>query len=359
MTSHKPSRMVLQYFLLLFLFTTIVVARLFWPFLSILVLSFLLAGIFQPIYNYLTDYLSETFSSLLTCFVIILLVFIPLMFFIGALSSEAIDLYHLSKGTNLNLKLRELLFESNFMLRIQDIMAGYGIVIEPDKLTAIISDLSGKSGLFLFNHAKDWAANVMVIIFNFALMIITIFFLLIDNERLISFVLKISPMPDEQEKQLIRKFKQISDAVLVGNGICGLIQGILGGLAFFVFGIGSPILWGGVMLILAFLPIFGIGMVLIPASIILMLQGHVGQGIIMAIFYLSLSFSVEYLLKPKLVGKQVKMHTLLVFLAILGGLKLFGFLGIIYGPLIIATFLTMAEIYTVSYNRYVTSDEGN
>ena len=124
-------------------------------------------------------------------------------------------------------------------------------------------------------------------------------------------------------------------------------------------GLGSPILWGGIMVILAFLPIFGIGLVLIPAAIILMLQGHLGQGIIMLIFYGSLSFSVEYALKPKLVGKQVKMHTLLVFLAILGGLKLFGFLGIIYGPLIITIFLTMSEIYITNYNRYVTSDEGD
>jgi predicted PurR-regulated permease PerM len=79
----------------------------------------------------------------------------------------------------------------------------------------------------------------------------------------------------------------------------------------------------------------------------------------MLLFYGSLSFSVEYALKPKLVGKQVQMHTLLVFLAILGGLKLFGFPGIIYGPLIITMFLTMAEIYITNYNKYVTSDEGN
>lgn len=359
MIPHKPSRMVLQYFLLLFLISIIMAGRLLWPFLSILVLSFLLAGLFQPVYTYLQKWFSNEFSSLVTCFVIILLVFIPLMFFIVALSSEALDLYHLSKGTNINLKLRELLFESFFMDKIRNVLAGYGIILDPEKLTAILTDFSGKTGLFLFNQAKAWAANIMVLIFNFALMIITIYFLLIDNDKLIDFLLQVSPMPDEQEKQLIQKFKQITDAVLIGNGICALIQGILGGLAFVAVGMGSPILWGGIMLILAFLPIFGIGLVLIPASIVLMLQGHPTQGVIMLIFYAGLSFSVEYALKPKLVGRQVKMHTLLVFLAILGGLKLFGFLGIIYGPLIITIFLTMSEIYITNYNRYVTSDEGN
>jgi predicted PurR-regulated permease PerM len=348
--------MVLQYFLLLFLLSTFLVGRILWPFISILVLSFLLASIFQPIYNYLTKRFSPGFSSLITCTFVVVLVFLPLMFFVAALSAEALDLYHLSKGKDISQMLKDLFFESSLIQSIQEIMAGYGIVLEPEKVAATLTDLSGKTGLFLFNQAKAWAANVMLIIFNFSLMIITIFFLLIDIDKLISFLLKVSPLPDDQEQQLIVKFKEIAGAVLVGNGICGLIQGILGGLAFIAFGLGSPILWGGMMLILAFLPIFGIGLVLIPAAMILMLQGHIGQGIFMLIFYATLSFSVEYALKPKIVGHKVKMHTLLVFLSILGGLKLFGFLGIIYGPLIIAIFLTMADIYSLNYNRFVTSD---
>ncbi len=357
MTSPKPSKMVLQYFLLLFLLSTLMVGRLLWPFLSILVISFLLAGLFQPIYSSLTKRISERIASLLTCALIILLVFIPLMFFVAALSSEALDLYHLSKGTDVNLKVKQLLFESSLMIRIQQLLEhDYGIILEPEKLAATLTEFSGKSGLFLFNQARTWAANIILIIFDFTLMVITIYFLLIDNDRLINFLLKISPMPDDQEKQIIQKFKEISDAVLINNAICGVIQGVLGGLAFALFGLGSPILWGGIMLILAFLPIFGIGLVLVPAGLILMLQGNIGQGFIMLIFYATLSFSVEYGLKPKLVGQKVKMHTLLVFLAILGGLQLFGFLGIIYGPLIITVFLTMSDIYISNYNRYVTSD---
>jgi predicted PurR-regulated permease PerM len=356
MTPQKPSRMVLQYFLLLFLLSTLLVGHLLWPFLSILVLSFLLAGIFQPVYLFMTRRFSPGFSSLVTCIFVVFLVFLPLMFFVAALSSEALNLYHLSKGTDINQMLQNLLFESSMMQRGQEILASYGIALDPERLAASLTDLSGKTGLFLFTQAKAWAANVMLIIFNFSLMIITIFFLLIDNEKLIGFILKVSPMPDDQEQQLIRKFKEIAGAVLIGNGICGIIQGVLGGLAFVTFGLGSPILWGGMMLILAFLPIFGIGLVLIPAAMVLMLQGHIGQGIFMLIFYATLSFSIEYALKPKIVGTKVKMHTLLVFLSILGGLKLFGFLGIIYGPLIVAIFLTMADIYQVNYNRYVTSD---
>jgi predicted PurR-regulated permease PerM len=357
MTNAKPTKLVLQYFILLFLLSTLMVGRLLWPFLSILVFSYLLAEIFQPVNNYLTLRFSKKLSSLITCFAVILVVFIPLIFFIAALSSEALELYHLSKGTNINLKLHELLFESTFVQRVMDVLGGYGIILEPDKLAAALTDFSGKTGLFLFKQAKAWAANVMLIIFNFSLMIITIFFLLIDNKQLVNFLVRLSPLPDDQERQLIQKFKEIAGAVIIGNGICGLIQGVLGGLVFAAFGLNSPILWGGIMLILAFLPIFGIGLVLVPTAIILMGQGHVDQGIFMLIFYAILSFSVEYALKPKLVGQQVKMHTLLVFLSILGGLKLFGFLGIIYGPLIITAFMTMSEIYLANYNWYITHEE--
>ncbi|MBU0673811.1 MAG: AI-2E family transporter [Proteobacteria bacterium] len=348
--------MVLKYFLVLFLISMLLVGRLFWPFVSILILSFLLAGIFQPLYAIINRKFSPSFSSLATCFIIILIVFIPLIFFVSALSQEALGLYHLSKGTNLALAVKQIITESALMLRLQEVLAGYGMPLEPDKVGKTIADLSSKGGLFLFNQVSAWATNIMLFVFDFFIMILTIYFLLADHERLINFILRISPLPDDQERQLIQKFKQIAGAVLIGNGICGIIQGVLGGLAFWFFDLNAPILWGGIMLILAFLPIFGIGLVLVPAAGVLFLQGNPGQGIIMLIFYATISFSVEYLLKPQMVGKQVKMHTLLVFLSILGGLKLFGFLGIIYGPLIITMFMTMAEIYITNYDWYVTHD---
>ena len=107
------------------------------------------------------------------------------------------------------------------------------------------------------------------------------------------------------------------------------------------------------MAILAFLPIVGIGIILVPAAFILFLKGNVGLAIFMLLFYAALSFTVEYLLKPWVVGERVKMHTLLVFLSILGGLSVYGVLGIIYGPLIVTAFLSMADIYRNNYSEYV------
>jgi predicted PurR-regulated permease PerM len=184
-------------------------------------------------------------------------------------------------------------------------------------------------------------------------MLLVIFFLLIDGEKLITFVIELSPLPDDQDKKLMEKFHAMASVVLVVNGLSGVIQGSLGGAAFAIFGLGSPLLWGSLMAILAFLPILGIALVVIPAAIYLFLKGRIGAGIFFLIFYLVVSSVMEYVIKPKLVGDKVQIHTLLVFLSILGGLKVFGILGIIYGPLVITAFLTLTDIYRSSYETYI------
>lgn len=352
---HKipASHMALKYFLALFLISGLLLGLIFWPFLSILVLSFLLAGIFQPVYSWLSRWLPPVLASVFTCFLIVVLVFLPLFFFVGALSREAFSLYQLGKDANLAMKLKDFLDQNIILLRLQEILASYGMAPKPEEVSVAVSDLIRSVGFFLYEKASSWAANVVTFLFSFFMMILTIFFLLIDRERLIAFLLDLLPLPDQQGRKLFTSFEEISGAVLIGNGICGLIQGVLGGILFAVFDFGPPILWGFVMGILAFLPILGIGIVLLPLSAIMLLQGRIDHAIVAFAFYVVVSFPAEYGLKPKLVGDRVKMHTLLVFLSIMGGLAVFGVLGIIYGPLISTAFLAMSELYIANYGQYL------
>ena len=349
------SPLVFRYFLLLFLVSFLLLGHILWPFFSILILSFLLSELFQPVFKFfhLRLKFSQQFSSLVTCFLIVIVVFVPLMIFVVALSKEVLGLYPLIKGKNLALMLQQLLEENRTIVWLKEMFAGFGIKLHPERVTMALSEFGKVAGLFLYNQASFWAANFMNFVFSFFMMVIVIFFLLIDQERFISYILELSPLPDQQERQLFKKFQEIAKAVLVGNGLCGLLQGFLGGAIFMFLGISSPILWGGVMAILAFLPIFGIGLVLVPTSFIFFLLGQVGTAIFMLIFYAALSFSVEYILKPWMVGERVKMHTLLVFLSILGGLSVYGVLGIVYGPLIVTAFLSFADIYRKNYSEHV------
>jgi predicted PurR-regulated permease PerM len=349
----KPSLPIIRYFLAVFFLSAILLGRLLWPFWSILVLSFLLANLFRPVYTSLNRRMSEPIASALTCFLIVALVFIPLVFLVGSLTGEAMGLYNWGRDTQIGLKLQTFIQESPFIAHLQLRLQELGLNFKPTMVTDTLTYLAKEAGLFLYKQASNWAANIMQFLALFFMMILVIFFLLIDLPRLKDYIIRLSPLPDDEDRLLIRKFEEIAGAILKGNGICGLLQGILGGAMFSIMGLSSPILWGCIMAILAFLPIFGIGLVMIPTAIIIVAGGHIAQGIFLFGYYLALSMSVEYFLKPKLVGNQVKMHTLLVLLAILGGLAVYGILGIIYGPLIVTAFLTLSDIYLDKYENHI------
>ncbi|MDY6986580.1 MAG: AI-2E family transporter [Thermodesulfobacteriota bacterium] len=353
MPESSSTQMIFRYFLIIFLLTIFLVGKVLWPYLSILVLAFVLTGIFYPVYRFFAQKIRPVLSSLITCTIIFLVVFVPLVFLVGSLSKEAYDLYLMGSKPATNQALKELLQNSHIVERIEGFLANYDIRLGAEHVNKALSELGRTVGLFLYEQVSTIASNVLKSVVSFALMLLIVFFLLIDGKRLVDFFVELSPLPEEQDRKLMEKFQAMASVVLVVNGISGLIQGSLGGALFAIFGLGSPLLWGSLMAVLAFLPILGIALVFIPASLYLFLKGRIGAGIFFLLFYLVVSSVMEYVIKPKLVGDKVQMHTLLVFLSIIGGLKVFGILGIIYGPLVITAFLTLTDIYRSSYETYI------
>ena len=359
MAAKASSYRILWFFLACFLVSIVVLGWLLWPFISIIILAAVLTGIFVPLYRFLNTKgrVRPTLASLVTCALIFCILFVPIVFFVGILSKEAFELYLMAKNAVITNQIRSLMEGSVILERVNSVLANFNFQITGEELNKYISEIARFVGLFLYNQARSIASNTLTFVINFFLMLLVIYYLLIDGERLISFIVDLSPLPTEQDRMLIKKFKEMAGAILIGNGLGGLIQGTLGGLVFSFFGLTSPFLWGVIMGLLAFLPIIGIGVVFIPAAIFLFLKGHVGTSVFFVVFYVVLSGSVEYLFKPKLVGQRVKMHTLLVFFSIIGGLKLFGILGIIYGPLVVTAFLTLTDIYHTNYQIMIESLE--
>ncbi len=352
---NHPHSLESRYFLLIFCISALFLGRILWPFWAIMVLSFLLASLFRPIYVFLCTTgnrrLPVSLASILTCILIVFLVFIPLLLFIGALSGEALSLYQWGRDAGFGPKAQAFLQENPIVAQLQAYLHDFGLNFEPAQLTATLSSLIKTGALFLYNQASSWAGNILQFIALFCMMILIIFFLLPDQEKLIAFLIRLSPLPDHEDRLLLAKFEETANALLKGNIICGLIQGIVAGVAFAILDLNSPILWGCVMAVVGFLPIVGIGLVIIiPTALFLIISGSIGTGIFLFIFYIILSFSIESVVKPKLIGDQVKMHTLLVFLSFMGGLAVYGVLGIIYGPLIITAFLTLSDLYLARYD---------
>jgi predicted PurR-regulated permease PerM len=345
--------MILWFFLAVFSLSCVMMGWLLWPFISVIILAIVVTALFTPVYKLLNRRLNSTLSSLLTCVLIFIVLFLPLSFLVGILANEAWELYLTARGALQSKPIMELLEKSDIFDKINHFLARFKIEITGEQLNRAIAEVGRVVALFLYEQARSITTNVLKFIVNFFFMLLIIFYLLIDSPRLISFIVKISPLPEDQDQILIQKFKDIATAILLGNGLGGLIQGTLGGIVFAFFGLKSPFVWGVIMALLAFLPILGIGVVFVPAAILLFLQGRVTAGIFFLVFYIILSGGIEYFFKPKLVGQRVRMHTLIVFLSIIGGLKLFGILGIIYGPLVVTAFLTLSEIYLASYQQMV------
>lgn len=353
---HISSEKAVFYFFLSLFFASLVFAgRLVIPFLPTIALGFVVTGIFAPLYRLLGKKITPVYASAITCVAIFFVVFVPVMLFIGVLSKEAYDLYLMGKNAVLSNQLKQLLENTQALDKLNALFAtlGLNISFSWEELIKPISELGKVVGMYLFQQASFIASNIFKVVFYFCLMLVVVFYLLIDGKRFLDYLYDLSPLPDEHNDKLFSKFKEMAGAILVGNGLGGLIQGSCGGLLFLISGLSSPVLWGVIMGFLAFLPIVGIGIVLLPMSLFFMLKQKMTTGIIFLVVYAVLSWGIEYVFKPKVVGDRVRMHPLIVFFAIIGGLNIYGILGIIYGPLIVTLFLTLADIYFATFQVLV------
>lgn len=345
--------LILWFFLALFILSLLLIGRLFWPFVSVIVLGSVISSMFYPVYLKITSTFRPSIASLFTCVLIFFVLFIPIVFVITILASEAQDLVVYLKKADLHVQIIDFLEKNRTLERLNVLSERFDLRLSYSDLVQPLSDLGKFVGVNLLNRANTIAGHLLNFIVGFFLILLVIYYLLLDGRRLIRFIMALSPLPDSEDKTLLRKFREMSGAVLVGNGVSGIIQGTIGGLVFSFFGLHSPILWGLLMGFLAFLPIVGIGVVFFPTMLLMLIKGRLMACLALIVIYIVVTAGIEYLLKPFIVGKRVRMHPLLVFFSIIGGLYMAGLLGVIYGPLIMTFFLTLADIYHSNYRKHV------
>jgi predicted PurR-regulated permease PerM len=342
-----------KFFLLILLGFVILLFYLFWAYISAIVLAFLIASAFYPIYSKVKNlfrWKEKTASIVMSLFILLILI-IPVGGFIGTLSNEAFDFYARTRSSVSLQKIQTgLLGDSVWAQRIRKAGEIANIELSPERIGDLATQIGKNVGLFLSRQLSSIASNLLSFLIHFFLMMLIIYYIFKDGERLKKYLLELIPFPAEQQEQVMNKFREMGRAVIFGNGLSGIIQGVLGGLGFFLFGLGGPFLWGTVIGFMAFLPIIGASVIFIPATLILLIQGKISTAFGYLLYNVFYSSIIEYVIKPRLIGKGMHMNPILVFIGILGGLKLFGILGIIYGPLIMTIFFTLAEIYRLEYS---------
>jgi predicted PurR-regulated permease PerM len=322
------------------------------PFLGAIIFAAIITGSIHPVYMLLLEKirLSPRWAAIFLCFLIIIVVFLPTVFLLFALSKEAITLYqNLAAGIS-NESLNNFLFGEGYVAGVvKDFGSIFGVEINMDNFVKEVINLLKRFSGIVITSINKIVGNLVVFLFDFVIMILVIYALLAEGAALKKFFLKFSPLPDDQEQLIIDKFNQMNFVTLVTNGLGGLIQGVLAGIGFWIAGINLVVLWTTLMIILAFIPLLGISIVYIPTCIYLVIIGKTFPGIALFIYCSVLAFVTENWFKPLFIGKRIQINSLFVLFTIIGGMTVFGFGGIFYGPVIAILFLTMVELYHKYY----------
>lgn len=334
------------FFFLVFLAVATAVFFIFQPFLTAIVAAAILAALFKRPYHFLEHVTRgrRGLSAFLTCLFVIVIIITPLFLVLSLAVSEASNLYRVVT--------QESTLEHTIgrMLGVVQSAPYAGMFFDTAAFdqNVIISDIKqlSQNALGLLQAAYQGITHFIFWVF---IMFFTLFYFLIDGKKTLRAFMNLSPLKNEHDELLIDKFISISRATLKGTLVIGAIQGLLGGLAFWIAGVPSPAIWGLIMILLSIIPMIGSTIVWLPAGIILLLVGDVWQGIFILSVGVGVISVIDNILRPKLVGKDTQMHPLLIFFATLGGIAFFGLPGFIIGPIIVSLFMALSEIYSIEF----------
>jgi predicted PurR-regulated permease PerM len=333
------------------LLLVIVITLTFLSMIKAFIMAVLLAGIFsslaQPVYQRFTRWFRgrRSAASIVTLLMIMLVIIIPLGFLLGVVTAQAINV-----GESVSPWVQDKINDPDKVvvwlqgLPFYDKIAPY----EDDILTRA-GQMVGVLSKFLINNLSHATTGTVQFLFMLGIMLYSMYFFLIDGGKLIDLILYYLPLEDQEERRLLDKFSSVTRATLKGTAVIGILQGGLAGLAFAVVGIPSAVFWGTLMVVLSVIPGIGTGLIWVPAAVILVAGGHLAKGIGLAIFCGLIVGSIDNVVRPRLVGKDTQMPDLLILLGTLGGIMMFGVLGLILGPIVAALFVTIWEMYGVVF----------
>ena len=176
-------------------------------------------------------------------------------------------------------------------------------------------------------------------------MFFTLFYIVRDGETIKKSLSDLIPLNDEYKTKVIEEIDKVTRGVINGQVLTAVIQGIVGGLGFFIFGVPNPIFWGFIMVILAIIPLLGTAMIWVPAGVIGLMSGNYVSGVGILLFGAIIVGNLDNLLRPRLISGKTKVHPVVILIGFLGGLKLMGIIGFIVGPVILAILLTLIRFY--------------
>ena len=204
--------------------------------------------------------------------------------------------------------------------------------------------LKGMGGA-IAGRTLGFVGGVVGVVIEIFFVIFTMYYLFRDGHKIVSALPNVLPLERAQSEKILARTREVISASLYGVLVIASIQGALGGLMFWILGLPSPLVWAVVMTLLSMIPMAGAFIVWVPAAIFLAVSGFWVKALILAIWGALVIGTVDNFLRPKLVGEKTKLHELFIFFSVLGGLKVFGILGIVLGPVVLAITLALLDVF--------------
>lgn len=304
------------------------------PYFTVLFLAIIFAIMFDPAYKQAERAVrgKRGIAAALTTMIVALAVIVPVVLIGYLVFGEAVQIYaSLSANTNA---------WSNVMTTVRQYVPGLADMFGPD-----LGQYAGAGAKWFAGHLGVLFSNAALVAMNFILILFTLFFLFKDRDILVNMLISASPLQEKHNKELLDRIARSIGTVTKGVLLIALIQGVESGIGFMLVGIPNAILWGVVAAIAALVPALGTGLVVGPIAIYLLMTGKVVAGIMLAAGGFVIINATEGFLRPILIGRGTNVHPLLVLFSALGGLQIFGLIGFLLGPIIMAILFAMFEMY--------------
>ena len=333
--------------LLLVLFISVVFLGMIRSFLMAIFLAGIFSALARPLYKRFERWYGgrRALASMSTLVVIVLIVILPLGALMGIVTAQAIKV-----GQTVTPWVQEQIAQPGEFQKLLNSLPFFDkIAPYSETIWRKAGELIGTISQFLIGSLSTAGKGAVNFLFMTFALLYTMFFFLIDGDKLIYKILYYLPMHDQDEQRMLEKFTSVTRATLKGTAVIGVLQGTLAGMAFWVVGIPSSVFWGTIMAVLSIIPGIGTALVWVPAAIILAAGGNYVRAGGLCLFCALVVGSIDNLLRPVLVGKDTQMHELMIFFGTLGGIIMFGVMGMIIGPIVAALFVTIWEIYGVAF----------
>jgi predicted PurR-regulated permease PerM len=310
------------------------------PFLTPLGWAIVFSIVFFPVYSFILRYVKwKSLAAAITVILVCILILGPFSYCAYLLTSE---LNNVSIAP-INLKgVGKMLNNPAIQPALKKILPFLDIS-QAQLTTSVVKSLSGL-GAKLLEYLPGRLGDAMGAVVHFALMVFALFFFLRDGPQLLIKISEYAPFSRRHRERLTRQVKDIVISTIYGGIVIALIQGMIGAVTFTLLSVHSPILWGLAISISSFVPMVGSTIVWVPAVLLLLLKGFILDGVILAIVGILGISMVDNVLRPIIIQGRLRMPLLAIFFSVLGGIELFGLIGLVMGPLVLAIFVSVVDI---------------